>query len=73
MAYNRKNKLHLIITIQSITLDSTSRGITQEWVYSNLIYPTYRVSRRTFYNYLGTPAKMEIKKFNTNHKQMQLF
>ena len=73
MAYNRHNILTRIITIQEITMTHTSKGVTQQWVYSNLIYPTYRVSRRTYYNYLGTPAKMELKKMNTQPKQMQLF
>jgi hypothetical protein len=73
MAYNRLNILTRIVIIQEITMQHTAKGVTQEWVYSNLVFPTYRVSRRTYYNYLGTPAKMELKKIDKQPKQMQLF
>ncbi len=60
MAYNRYNLLLRIIDIQKITLDHTSRGISQEHVYRTIIAPKYGVSRRTFYRYLATNAKKEL-------------
>lgn len=51
-----------MVVIQNITLEHTSRGVTQEWVYKNIIKPTYFISRATYYSYLRTPAKAEIKK-----------
>jgi hypothetical protein len=65
MPYNRKNKLRLIITIQNITLEHTQKGVTQEWVYKNIILPRYCVSKRTYYSYLATPAKQELKAMNS--------
>lgn len=64
MAYNRRNKLQLIIDIQTVTLEHTNRGVTQQWVYDNLIYPKHRISRATYYNYLATPAKRDLQKIN---------
>lgn len=72
MAYNKKNILTRIVDIQTITLDNTRRGVTQEWVYINIVYPQYRISRRTFYNYLSIPAKKLLKEREQN-KQMVLF
>jgi len=61
MAYNKKNKLQLIISVQQITLEHTHRGATQEWVYREIIYPRYLISKRTYYKYLASRAKREIK------------
>lgn len=74
MAYNRRNILLRIIQIQEFTLEHTMKGVTQEFVYKNHVYPTYRISRRTYYSYLATPAKAEIKRIETTKKlQMSLF
>lgn len=73
MAYTRKNKLTLIIDIQTLTLEHTKKGVTQEWVYKNLIFPQYRISRSSFYSYLGCNAKQELRRLSTEPKQMQLF
>ena len=61
MSYNRKNILRRMIDIQTIVLEHKQRGVTQEWVYENEIFPLYKISRRTFYDYLGTNAKAELK------------
>lgn len=63
MGYNRRNKLELIIDIQNIVLEQKNRyGSGQDWIYYNKIYPVYRISRATYYNYLGTNAKRELAK-----------
>lgn len=68
MAYNRINILTKIIDIQQVVLEHKKRGVSQEWVYINLIYPTYRISRTTFYNYLGCNAKAHLKKVEVDRK-----
>jgi hypothetical protein len=67
--YNRKNKLTLIISIQETTLEHTKKGVTQEWVYKNLIYPRFFISRRTYYEYLGYNAKQELRKLQDNESK----
>ncbi|WP_297096410.1 hypothetical protein [uncultured Draconibacterium sp.] len=64
MSYNRRNILQRMIDIQNIVLSHTNRGVTQEWVFENEIFPVYKISRRTFYSYLNTNAKAELKKLN---------
>ncbi len=54
-------------------MEHTRKGVTQEWVFKNVIYPNYTISRRTYYNWLGTPAKQELKKLEAQPKQMCLF
>jgi hypothetical protein len=44
-------------------------GSTQEWVYQQLIYPKYRISRAAFYHYLSTNAKNILKKIKEIEKQ----
>ncbi len=73
MAYTQRNRLQRIIDIQSITLSHTNRGVSQEWVFFNLIEPTYRISKRTFYNYLSAPAKRELGKLDAMPRQATLF
>lgn len=74
MAYNRKNLLRKIIEIQNTTLEHTEKGVTQEWVYKNLIFPHYLISRATYYNYLAIPAKAQLKKLTQAEKQqLKLF
>lgn len=74
MAYNRENILQRIIDIQNITLEYTSKGVTQEYVFTTYIKPLYRISRSTYYAYLSTPAKLELKGIVKNKKrQLQLF
>ncbi|MDY0276329.1 MAG: hypothetical protein RBR42_13030 [Desulfomicrobium sp.] len=63
-----------IIDIQTVTLEHTDRGVTQEWVYNNIVFPTYRISRSCYYAYLGTNAKAELKRLDENaSKQLNLF
>ena len=62
MGYNRKNILKRKIDIQNVVLEHKRHGATQEWVFENIVYPTYRISRRTYYDYLGENAKAELKR-----------
>lgn len=62
MAYNRINLLERIVDIQQITLEHTAKGVTQQWVYTNIIKPVYKLSKATYYNYLRQNAKAELKK-----------
>lgn len=61
MPYRNVNRLRRIIEIQNITLEYTKKGMTQEWVYRNIIYPRFYISRMTYYRYLSEPAKREIR------------
>jgi len=69
MAYKNDNRLRRIIRIQEITLEHTKRGVTQEWVYQNVINPDYCISKTTFYKYLGMNAKAMIKKPSDERRQ----
>lgn len=58
---NSKNRLKRIIKIQEITLEHTKRGITQQWVFDNIIHPNFFICQSTYYDYLSTPAKKLLK------------
>lgn len=62
MSYSKENRLQRIIDIQRITREHTDKGVSQIYVYKNYIWPAYRISIATFYNYLSTPAARELKK-----------
>ena len=72
MSYNRRNILQRQIDIQNLVLEHKARGVTQEWVFENIVFPTYRISRRTFYAYLCSPAKADLKKLQTAEKLQPL-
>lgn len=65
MGYNKKNFIDRVIDIQELTLENTKRGVTQEWIYANIIFPEYKISKRTYYNYLALPAKRMKREFAT--------
>ena len=62
MAYNNINKLILIRDIQNIILERQAMGDSNETIYHTYIYPTYHISRRSFYNYMGINAKAKLRK-----------
>lgn len=50
-----------MIRVQEITLEHTRKGITQEWVFQNIIKEKFFINRSAYYKYLGTNAKKLIK------------
>jgi len=64
MPYNNSNHLSKVVDIQNITLQYKERGCSQEWIYKKMILPVYRISRSTYYKYLGINAKARLKKAN---------
>lgn len=64
MAYTKTNRLKRIYDIQKITRSYLDQGVSLRYIYNNYIYPSYRISQATFYNYLSTPAARELKKID---------
>lgn len=63
-----------ILDIQATVLEHGRRGVTQQWVYQNIVQPKYRISRTTFYAYLGVNAKAEVKQIEAARRmQPELF
>lgn len=62
MGYNRRNILKRIIEIQNVTIEHTKRGVSQKWVYENIVFPRFYISSATYYNYLAVNAKAELRK-----------
>jgi len=73
MAYNRRNILKRIVEIQNLTLEHTSRGVTQVWVYEHIIRPRFVISVRTYYSYLNINAKRMLNESEKQSKQLTLF
>lgn len=69
MAYNSINLLKKIVDIQEIYLKYQADGVTGEYIYHHHIYPIYRISRKTFYNYLARNAKKELKDIQEAEKR----
>lgn len=64
MAYNKTNLLIKALDVQTIYMEHSKRGATAKWIYTELVFPKYKISRATFYNYLATNAKLELKIIN---------
>lgn len=60
---SRINYLKKVIEVQNITIEQTNRGVSQIWVYRNIIYPRFFISLNTFYRWLSEPAKRELSEF----------
>jgi hypothetical protein len=67
MAYNSRNKLLKIISIQNLVLEHQKHGVTQKWVYDNIVYPTHLIAYGTFNRYLSYPAKRELKNLDSGN------
>ncbi len=69
MASNKRNLLTKIVIIQNITLESRKNGATYTWIFQNLIQPRFiTITWQTYYRYLGTNAKAELKKLENADK-----
>lgn len=65
MAYSRINYLKTVIDIQNIVEQHRRKGVSQKWVYDNVINApesTYHITYATFKKYMCVNAKFEIKK-----------
>lgn len=69
MAYTRRYLLKKIIEIQGIVLREKSRGVSQAWIYRNMIADTYHISESTFNNYLAVNAKRELEALIRSEQQ----
>lgn len=77
MAYNNRNTLKKMVRVQDIVLEQKKKGVTQVFVYENIIKDMFLISYATFNRWLAYPAKAELKhgkKKNTeNEMQLTLF
>lgn len=62
MAYNNRNTLLKMVKVQDIVLEQKRRGVSQLFVYENLIRDTFLISYSTFNRWLAYPAKQELKR-----------
>ncbi len=61
MSYNNRNLLQKIIRVQDIVLEQKRKGVSQLFVYENMIRDTFLISYSTFNRWLAYPAKQELK------------
>ena len=61
MCYNNRNLLQKIIRVQDIVLEQKRKGVSQLFVYENMIRDTFLISYSTFNSWLAYPAKQELK------------
>lgn len=74
MAYNPKNRLERIIDIQNIVKKWQAVGLTNTKIFERHVYPVYRISKRTFDEYLGIPAERDLKRIKeAENQQLNLF
>jgi len=62
MAYNRYNFLSRVKEICEVYFKYNAQGVTTEYIYTEYIYPVYKISRATFFAYLKTPYYDELEK-----------
>lgn len=67
--YNRRNLCKKIIEMQGVYMQYWNTGRTDKFIYDTFIYPRFFISRATFYKWLGTNAKAELKKLEAEQGQ----
>ena len=65
--YNKKNYYRRIIVIQELASQLQDKGLTNKSIYNLHIKDQYHISKRTFDEYLGIPAKRELKKLGVEN------
>jgi hypothetical protein len=68
MAYTKKNKLMRILDVQEYFKKHYHQGMVIEYVYDKHIYPTFKISRTTFYKWLKIDAKNQLKELENENK-----
>lgn len=72
MAYNKKNYYQRVIKIQEITqVQKHQYGLTYKEIYWQHIEPVFNICKKTYHNYLGVPAKRELKKILQNENKIE--
>ena len=61
MAYNRSNRLLRIRDVNQAYLEHKTDGNTTMYVYRTVIYPRFRISLSTLYNYLAVPVERMLR------------
>lgn len=51
-----------MVRVQDIVLEQKRHGVSQVYVYENMIRDTYLISYSTFNRWLAYPAKQELKR-----------
>ena len=69
MGFNRMNLLLRMIEVQTLVLQYQKEGRSQRWIHQNIIYPRYLISIATYYRFLGTNAKKELKELEALKKE----
>jgi hypothetical protein len=67
MAYNRINYLRTVIDIQNIVAEFQRKGVSQKWVYYNVINAAgsvYHITYSTFRKYMCVNAKAQLKQLD---------
>lgn len=62
MSYTNRNILVKMIRVQDIVLEHKKRGVTQRYVFENIIKEQFVISYSTFNRWLSYPAKQELRK-----------
>lgn len=57
-----KNMLLRVQAVQELYKEHQANGATNEWIFNNVVYPRFFISRTTFYKYLSIPATRELKR-----------
>lgn len=69
MAFNNRNILLKMIRVQDLVLEQKKHGVTQRFVYENMVRDTYLISYSTFNRWLSYPAKHELKYGKKKNKE----
>ena len=77
MPYTNRNTLIKMVRVQDIVLEQKKHGVTQLYVYENIIKDMFVISYSTFNRWLSYPAKHELKygrkKKEEDKRQLSLF
>lgn len=58
--------LKRIVAVQNVVLEYRKKGVSQKWIYENVIAETFFISKSTFDRYMCSRAKHELNKLMEN-------
>lgn len=57
-----------VLAIQNIYQEYHTMGVTNEKIWEKYVFPTYRIGRSTFYEYLTIPAKAKLRELENENQ-----
>lgn len=73
MAYSKENKYKRIIDVQTVFKREYKPGMSIKYIFDTVIYPQFKISRKTFDLWMKINPKKELEKIENDKQNKNKF